>query len=267
MRRGPVRPRAGRGLQPPPPRRHPGLKGSIDDGGSAGRTTPRLSWLRAPGIPALGSWFTNRGLAGGGPLADIGVHVLDYALHLFGEPKVIAVSAVDALGAGPPRPGRQRPLHASEVGSAKFEVEDFATWLLIGWRAAARSILEAGWAAYRADGRPDGLHALRHRRRRGTPRRRRLTRPSAADRIFTGEGRRERRRSWWSPTPGRGAPAVVEDLPRAVRGGEWSHWDGSLALTVRAYRRRLRVARLGAEVRLTRTATSTTNHAPVEQRQ
>ena len=36
----------------------------------------------------MGSWFTRKATAGGGPLMDIGVHMLDMALWLLGEPAV-----------------------------------------------------------------------------------------------------------------------------------------------------------------------------------
>src|SRR5205814_2020496 len=62
------------------------LKKIIDDGGLGRTYYAKGSWLRRSGIPTLGSWFTNPELAGGGPLADIGVHVLDYSLYLLGEP-------------------------------------------------------------------------------------------------------------------------------------------------------------------------------------
>lgn len=58
------------------------LKEVIDAGGLGRPYYAKASWLRRSGIPTLGSWFTNPELAGGGPLADIGVHALDYALHL-----------------------------------------------------------------------------------------------------------------------------------------------------------------------------------------
>ena len=77
------------------------LKGVIDDGGLGRPYYAKASWLRRSGIPTLGSWFTNPELAGGGPLADIGVHALDYALHLLGEPKVVAVSAATHSELGP----------------------------------------------------------------------------------------------------------------------------------------------------------------------
>ena len=125
------------------------LKGIIDDGELGRPYYAQASWLRRQGIPMLGSWFTNPALAGGGPLADIGVHVLDYALHLLGEPKVLSVSAVDAFRAGPPRPRRQRPVHRHE-SSHKYEVEDFAS-AFIRLEGGGTLILEAGWAAYREE--------------------------------------------------------------------------------------------------------------------
>ena len=76
------------------------LKQVIDEG-RLGRTYyAKAWWLRRTGIPTLGSWFTQSELAGGGPLVDIGVHVLDYALFLLGNPAVRSVSAstYDLLG-------------------------------------------------------------------------------------------------------------------------------------------------------------------------
>jgi predicted dehydrogenase len=50
-------------------------------------------YVRRRGIPAPGSWFTDRSLAGGGALIDIGVHVIDYAMALLGFPDPVDVSA------------------------------------------------------------------------------------------------------------------------------------------------------------------------------
>ena len=54
----------------------------------------RASWKRRSGIPGLRSWFTNKAMAGGAALIDLGPHVLDSLLFLLGEPRVVAVSAV-----------------------------------------------------------------------------------------------------------------------------------------------------------------------------
>lgn len=49
------------------------------------------SWRRETGIPARG-WFGDKTLAGGGPLFDLGVHVLDMVLWALDFPKVQTVS-------------------------------------------------------------------------------------------------------------------------------------------------------------------------------
>ncbi len=49
---------------------------------------------RQRGIPGLGGWFTTKRLSGGGPLIDLGVHVLDLALLLAGQPVIERVSGV-----------------------------------------------------------------------------------------------------------------------------------------------------------------------------
>nr|WP_312894955.1 Gfo/Idh/MocA family oxidoreductase [Paenibacillus eucommiae] len=50
----------------------------------------RVQALRRRGIPTWGV-FTNKELQGGGALVDFGVHLLDLALWLIGNPKVIEV--------------------------------------------------------------------------------------------------------------------------------------------------------------------------------
>ena len=62
---------------------------------------PRRTGCGAAGIPRLGSWFVSKEQAGGGPLIDLGVHVLDIALYLMGEPRAQAVSANTYAEFGP----------------------------------------------------------------------------------------------------------------------------------------------------------------------
>ncbi len=50
-----------------------------------------VHWRRETGIPGSG-WFGNKALAGGGPLIDLGVHVMDMALFVLGYPRVLTVS-------------------------------------------------------------------------------------------------------------------------------------------------------------------------------
>jgi predicted dehydrogenase len=106
-------------------------------------------WMRRQGIPGWGSWFTSKELAGGGPLIDLGVHVLDMALYVMGNPKVTAVSANTYAELGPhgkgdwPNPnGRFQP--QPHIG---FEVEDLATAFL-RLDTGATLLLETSWASF-----------------------------------------------------------------------------------------------------------------------
>jgi len=40
------------------------------------------------GVPGLGNWFTTKELAGGGALIDVGVHLIDLAMHIMDFPAV-----------------------------------------------------------------------------------------------------------------------------------------------------------------------------------
>ncbi len=115
----------------------------------------RASWMRRRGIPFLGSWFTNQERAGGGPLIDIGVHVLDYVLHILGEPKVVSVSASAYSELGPRGlggAGSRAPEFATRraIENSAYEVEDFATAFL-RLEGGVTLILESSWAVFRPE--------------------------------------------------------------------------------------------------------------------
>ncbi|QNK79519.1 Gfo/Idh/MocA family oxidoreductase [Nakamurella sp. PAMC28650] len=203
----------------------------IIEAGELGRPYyAKASWLRRSGIPGLGSWFTSRELAGGGPLADIGVHVLDYALHLLGEPKVLAVSAATYAELGPRgRGGSGRA--AADAARSAFEVEDFASAFL-RLEGGGTLLIEAGWASYRNPDDlidftvygTDGGAELRVEGASDTPvgtlKVFTETDGANADRVVRAE-------------PGRAHRHVVEDFVDVVRGDPagWTAHDGSLALT------------------------------------
>jgi predicted dehydrogenase len=106
------------------------------------------SWTRRNGIPGLGSWFTSKALAGGGPLIDLGSHVLDIVLNLLGEPKVTRVSGVAYGELGRQGIGGAAAVNPGSTGSDNpYEVEDFASALLrLDNGGSVR--LEASWAEF-----------------------------------------------------------------------------------------------------------------------
>lgn len=205
------------------------LKGVIDDGGLGRPYYAKASWLRRSGIPTLGSWFTNPELAGGGPLADIGVHALDYALHLLGEPKVVAVSAATHSELGPQGRGGGSA-YSALASSHAFEVEDFASAFL-RLEGGGTLVIEASWATYREtddllDFTVYGTDGGAELKVQGAP-----FPPVGQLRVFTDKDGESA--DYVPPVlPGRAHDAVVEDFITAVRGGEqaWGGHDGSLAL-------------------------------------
>lgn len=122
-------------------------------GGELGRPYhARASWMRRRGIPRLGSWFTNREASGGGPLADLGVHVLDYALYVLGQPDVLSVSAATYAELGPRGlggPAGTPPLAAGATPPS-YEVEDFAS-VFLRLSGGATLVLETSWAVFRGE--------------------------------------------------------------------------------------------------------------------
>jgi len=66
------------------------LKKFIDSGDLGEIYYAKASCLRALGNP--GGWFADKERSGGGPLIDLGVHVIDLCWYLMGKPKVKSVS-------------------------------------------------------------------------------------------------------------------------------------------------------------------------------
>ena len=68
------------------------LKKYINDGKMGDIYAARCGWQRRRGIPGRGGWFTTKEQSGGGPLIDLGVHMIDLTMWLMGNPKPVTVS-------------------------------------------------------------------------------------------------------------------------------------------------------------------------------
>jgi predicted dehydrogenase len=119
----------------------------------------RAFWMRRSGIPGLGTWFTSKELAGGGPLIDLGIHVLDMAMWILGNPKPLRVSAATYAELGPRGRGQWQGGRFPFNPGQPYEVEDFAT-AMIRFEDGFTLQLDAAWAAYTGHGDEFGLSLL-----------------------------------------------------------------------------------------------------------
>ncbi len=107
------------------------LKGQADAGrlGRIVRTTGygvHASW-------GPGGWFTQKRHAGGGALADMGIHALDTARFLLGDPQPVSVYA--------------------RIGThyGAYDVDDTGL-IIVTWENGATSCIESGWWQPHMDG-------------------------------------------------------------------------------------------------------------------
>jgi predicted dehydrogenase len=131
------------------------LKQYIETGALGKIYYAKAYWMRRQGIPGIGSWFVNKEQAGGGPLIDLGVHILDIAMFLLGEPQPLAVSANTYAEFGP-RGQKGWGWKQSTGTSVHYEVEDLAT-AFVRLDGGATLLLEASWATHSSFGDDYGV--------------------------------------------------------------------------------------------------------------
>ena len=124
------------------------LKQFIADGKMGEIYTARCGWVRRRGIPGKGGWFTTKEQSGGGPLIDLGVHMIDLSIWLMGNPKPVAVSGCTYCKFADNDAGADSE-HA-QFGEAKqggtFDVEDLAMGF-IRFENGASMQIEFSWAS------------------------------------------------------------------------------------------------------------------------
>lgn len=105
----------------------------------------KAAWVRRKGIPGWGSWFTQGEKSGGGPLIDLGVHMLDATLWLLDFPQPRYIMAQSYAKFGPKRKG------ISEYGAQNplglYDVEDMIT-SLIQFESGSTLSLDVSWASH-----------------------------------------------------------------------------------------------------------------------
>ncbi|MBQ8289805.1 MAG: Gfo/Idh/MocA family oxidoreductase [Clostridia bacterium] len=98
------------------------------DAGSVGELYyAKASYLRRNGCP--GGWFGDKSRSGGGPLIDLGVHVIDLVRYLCGNPKPVSVTGATykKLGNRPDIKDSVEYKSVSKTSKDIFDVEDLAT--------------------------------------------------------------------------------------------------------------------------------------------
>jgi predicted dehydrogenase len=105
------------------------LKDFVDNGDFGEIYYAKATYTRRHGCP--GGWFSDKKRSGGGPLIDLGVHVIDLARYIAGCPKPVSAYGVtfDKLGSRPEVKTRPGEYKASDAGNTS-DVEDFASALI-----------------------------------------------------------------------------------------------------------------------------------------
>lgn len=108
----------------------------------------RCGWVRRRGIPGRGGWFTTKAKSGGGPLIDLGVHIIDLAIWLMGNPKPVAVSGCtyNKFANADDIKDSESAAFGDRVDNGTFDVEDLAMGLIRFDNGACLQI-EFSWAS------------------------------------------------------------------------------------------------------------------------
>lgn len=126
------------------------MKHTIDAGRLGQIYQVKAGWIRETGIPF--GWFADKEMAGGGPLIDLGVHMLDAVLWLLDYPQPLTVSGIVQTQFG----GRGlKTWRQVKSGTPRdFSVEDSAV-AFIRLENNVTLTLETSWASHAKPGQDD----------------------------------------------------------------------------------------------------------------
>ena len=108
----------------------------------------RCGWVRRRGIPGRGGWFTTKAQSGGGPLIDLGVHMIDLTMYLMGNPTPVSVvgCTYNKFANAEEISDSKNSDFGDSVSGGTFDVEDLAMGFIKFDNGACMQI-EFSWAS------------------------------------------------------------------------------------------------------------------------
>ena len=106
------------------------MKDFIDNGYFSDIYYAKATYLRRKGCP--GGWFGDKARSGGGPLIDLGVHIIDLCRYLMGNPKPVSVygATFNKLGNRSNIKSKAGYISQTRENEDIFNVEDLATAMI-----------------------------------------------------------------------------------------------------------------------------------------
>jgi len=103
----------------------------------------KTMYVRRRGTPQ--GWFTDKEMAGGGPVLDIGVHAIDRTWYLMDRPKPVSVSAETSYRIGDFKTKGIERWKPFDMGKGVFDTEDSAT-VFFRFEGGKTMMAEIAWA-------------------------------------------------------------------------------------------------------------------------
>lgn len=124
------------------------LKKYIEEGNLGEIYAAKCGWVRRRGIPGKGGWFTTKEKSGGGPLIDLGVHMIDVTMWMMGSPTPVSVvgSTYSKFKQSTTKSDSVNAAFGEKKDDGTFDVEDMAMGF-IKFDNGASMAIEFSWAS------------------------------------------------------------------------------------------------------------------------